>query len=50
MVESTVTVEPVIRGKVENRNVPSKPGDVAGEISGERARGTTWLVVACNIM
>ena len=50
MVESTVTVEPVICGKVENRNVPSKPGGVAGEISGERAKGTTWLVVACNIM
>lgn len=50
MVESVATLEPVICGKVENRNVPNKPGYVAGEISGESAKGATWLVVACNIM
>ena len=50
MVESVETLEPVICGKVENRDVPNKAGDVAGEISGESAKGATWLIVACNIM
>ena len=50
MVESVETLEPVICGKVENRDLPNKAGDVAGEISGESAKGATWLVVACNIM
>ena len=50
VVESIETLEPVICADVENRNVPNKPGDVAGEISGESATGAPWLVVACNIM
>lgn len=48
VVESIETLEPVICADVENRNVPNKPGDVAGEISGESATGAPWLVVACN--
>lgn len=50
VVESIETLEPVICADMENRNVPNKPGDVAGEISGESATGAPWLVVACNIM
>lgn len=33
MVESIATPVPVICSNVENRNVPNKPGDVAGETS-----------------
>lgn len=48
--ESVQTLEPVVCADVENRNVPNKPGDVAGEVSGESATDAPWLVVACNIM